>query len=295
MIMKCLAGLAQKRCMNAGGKIVSLRDICVMSITLLVLWGAPVSAEKTVTLSAHNYWPWLDDAHPQKGLFGELASEAYKAVGYEAVFRFYPLARSTAYVLTVKELEKLGSQRHFLDKSGNVSPDIQAIPVFWLKMVGFYLKDHFRDIRFTTLKDLRGYRIGVIRGGMDTAILQRDEELTLEEVNTLEQLFKKLYAGRNDIVFVADLSGQTTISKLFPDDRDRFVMTEDILAGTTADCVFSKKYPNYETYVEKFEEGLNLIKENGTYFKIFEKYYGEGNVPADISDIEKEDYMIPKE
>lgn len=72
-------------------------------------------------------------------------------------------------------------------------------------------------------------------------------------------------------------------------------MAEDILVGLTTHCVFSKQYPRYETYVEKFEEGLKLIKDNGTYFKIFEKYYGKGNVSADIGNIEREDYVLPKE
>ncbi len=78
-------------------------------------------------------------------------------------------------------------------------------------------------------------------------------------------------------------------------DRDRWVMTDDAVQGLVAQIVFSRKYPNYEKYMDKFEEGLTIIRENGNYLRVFEKYYGKGKVPAMVGDIGKEVYVLPKQ
>jgi len=269
----------------------------VLSIILAIFsYAVPfaVSAEEKVTISAFDYPPYMDESLTGKGLFCELAYEAYKTVGYEASFNFYPLKRSTMYVIEGTELAQLGTEWNFPEESRK--KDIQALPMFYYRVVGFHLKDKFREIKFKTLKDLRGYRLGVIRGSSDSAILTGDKELKVEEVNTMEQMFKKLYlADRQDIVFTVELSGLSFINRNYPNDRDRWVMTEDAVQGLIGQIVFSKKYPNYGKYMEKFREGLNLIRENGTYMKVFEKYYGAGKVPKVVSDINKEIYVIPKE
>lgn len=253
-----------------------------------------VSAQEKVTISAFDYPPYMDESLTEKGLFCELAHEAYKAVGYEASFKFYPLKRSTMLVINGKELAQLGTEWNFPERSRK--KDIHAIPMFYYRVIGFHLKDKFEEIRFKTLKDLRGYRLGVIRGSSDSIILKSDKELNVEEVNTMKLMFNKLYlADRQDIVFTVELSGLKYIEKNYPNEKDRWVMTQDAVQGLMAQILFSKKYPNYKKYMEKFKEGLNIIRENGNYLRIFEKYYGSGKVPKVVSDISKEIYVLPKE
>lgn len=76
--------------------------------------------------------------------------------------------------------------------------------------------------------------------------------------------------------------------QLSPEDRDRCIMTEDIIVRFKTHVIFSKKYPNYEEHMTRFREGLDIIRKS-------EKYYGEGNVPADMLDICRDEYVIPKE
>lgn len=283
--------------MKSAEKKFRLLTIVVMSIMLAVFscefTSSTVSAEEKITISAFDYPPYMDESRPEKGLFCELAYEAYKAVGYEASFKFYPLKRSTMYVMEGRELAQLGTEWNFPEESRK--KDIHALPMFYYRVVGFYLKDRFREIKFKTLKDLRGYSIGVIRGSSDSAILMKDKELKVEEVNRMEQLFKKLYANRNDIVTTVELSGLAYLSENYPNEKDRCAMTEDAVQGLIGQIVFSNKYPNSQKYTDAFKEGLSLIRENGNYMKVFEKYYGAGKVPKVVSDIEKEVYVIPKE
>ena len=272
-------------------KKLCFADFAIIIAMLLCAVPFTASAEK-MTVTAFDYPPYMDESQPGKGLFCELAYEAYKSVGYDVSFKFYPLKRSTNSVIEGRELAQLGTEWNFPEETRK---DIQALPMFYYRVAGFYLKDRFKEIKFKTLKDLRGYKLGVIRGSSDSAILKKDKELHVEEVGTMEQIFKKLYAGRNDIVFTVELSGLTYIDRNYPGETDRWGMTEDAVQGLIGQIVFSKKYPDYEKYMTKFEEGLNLIRKNGDYDRVFEKYYGKGKVPAVVSDISKEIYVIPEE
>lgn len=279
---------------SAERKLYSLK-IVVLGILLAVFSCAvsfTVSAEEKVAVTAFNYPPYMDESLPGKGLFCELVYEAYKAAGCEASFRFYPLKRSTDYVAEGRELAQLGTEWNFPEESRK---DIHPVPLFFYRKMGFYLKDRFKEIKFKTLNDLKGYRLGVILGSSDSAILMKNKDLQVEQVSTMEQMFKKLYAGRNDIVFAPELSALSFIKANYPNEIDRCAVTDDVLQDLLGQVVFSKKYPDYGKYLVKFQEGLNIIKNNGKYLKVFEIYYGAGKVPKVVSDISKEVYVIPKE
>lgn len=264
-------------------------------IPISFMWIVPAAHAEQITLTAFDYPPYMDESLPGKGLFCELVSEAYQAVGYDVSFTFYPLKRSTQYVIDGKALAQLGTEWNFPEDARK--NDVQSVPLFYYRVVGFHLKDKFNAISFKTLKDLKGYRLGVIRGSSDAAILMGHPDLNLkiEHATTMEQMFKIVNAGRNDIGFAVELSGLTFIAKHYPNEQERWVMTEDAIQGIIADVVFSKKYPDVEKYLNAFQEGIQRIRDNGTYLRIFEKYYGAGKVPDVVSDITKEIYVIPKE
>ena len=274
------------------GMTMSMMTICLVWVT--VMFAAPARAEQ-LTLTAFHYPPYMDESLPEKGMFCELVAAAYQSVGYTVSFIFYPGKRSTKYVTDGDVLAHLGSEMNFSEEARK--NDVQSVRVFYFRAVGFYLKDRFKSISFKTLKDLQGYRLGVIRGASLSLLFKKYPELNLsvEEVATMEQMFKKVYYDRSDIGFTVELSGRMFFAKYYPDEQDRWVITEDAVQGIFGDVVFSKKYPDSEKYLNAFKEGIQRIRDNGTYLRILEKYYGTGNVPAWVSDLTQKPYEIPKE
>ncbi|WP_417070506.1 substrate-binding periplasmic protein [Niveibacterium terrae] len=248
-----------------------------------------------ITLSAFDYPPYMDESQAEKGLFCELVAAAYQSVGYKVSFRFYPLKRSTQYVIAGTELGQLGTEWNFSEEARKNS--VKSVPLFYYRVQGFYLNDHFRSIAFKTLKDLKGYRLSVIRGSSDAAVLMSHPDLNLdvEEVTTMEQMFKKVYFKRSDLGFAVELSGQTYIAKHYPAERQRWSMTGDAVQGILASVVFSKRYPDSEKYISAFRAGVQRIRKDGSYLRIFEKYYGAGKVPDSVWEIDRKPYLIPKE
>ncbi len=266
-------------------------------LLLLMLWITgifPSVAKNTeqIILTAFHYPPYMDESQPSGGVFCELVSAAYKASGYTVTYRFYPLMRSTKYVLSGTALGQLGTEWNFPEASRN--KDITPVPLFYYRVVGFYRKDRFSNIRFSSLADLSNYRLGVILGSSDAQIFKTVHNLMVEEVSQGEQMFKKVQVNRNDIGFMAELSGLSILQRDYQDQLDQWVMTEDIIQGLVAQVVFSRKYPDAEKYIEALQSGIRTIRSNGTYTRIFEKYYGKGRLPAKVSDINQKAYSIPK-
>ncbi len=275
------------------GMTLSLITISLMVGT--ILFAAPVS-KKQIPLAAFDYPPYMDESLPEKGLFCELVAAAYRSLGYTVSFEFYPGKRATQNVVEGEVLASLGSERNY-SEDARKNDVLQSVRVFYFRTVGFYLKDRFKSISFKTLKDLQGYRIGIIRGASASILFNKYPELNLdiEEVTTMKQMFKKVYAKRNDLGFTVELSGRMFFAKHYPNEKDRWAMTEDAMQGIFGDVVFSKKYPDGEKYLNIFKNGLQQIRDNGTYLHILEKYYGVGKVPAWVTDVTQQPYDIPKE
>lgn len=264
---------------------------------LFLLWllsiglAAPAQANQ-LTLTAFDYPPYMDPSLPSKGVFCELVSAAYKASGYDVHFRFYPLRRSTKYVMSGTVLGQLGTEWNFpaTVREGAIT----SVPLFYYRVVGFYRTDHIKDIQFHSLTDLQGYQLGVLRGSSDAQLFRGVHSLTVEEVSHGEQLFKKLAARRNDIGFMAELSGLAILQRFYPQQLDDWARTDNMIQGLLAQVVFSRTYPHYDRYVAALQRGIQAIRKNGLYTRILEKYYGKGKVPDSVTDISQQPYTIPK-
>lgn len=224
---------------------------------------------KKIRLSAFHYPPYMDESLENKGLFCELILKAYELVGIEVEFDFYPLRRSTKYVIEGRSLAQLGTIWNFPE---SVRSDLYPVPSFYYKILGFYLKTNYENIEFNNLEDLNKYRISTILGSSDEKLLKESGLLMINSVSTMEQLFKQVYLGRSDIAFAVKLSGIDTLKRYYLEDIEKWKITENYLQKIDAHVVFSKKYPNYLSYVEKLKKGLYLLKEKGKFYNIFQKY-----------------------
>lgn len=144
------------------------------------------------------------------------------------------------------------------------------------------MKKNYKTIEIKNLNELRKYRISVILGSSDEQVLKSNENLIVESVSNMEQLFKQVYLGRSDIAFAVELSGINTLKNYYPKEIKKWGITEDYIQKINAHVVFSKKYPSCVEYAEKLKLGLMLIKENGIFSKIFKKYYEDYYEKNDI-------------
>jgi polar amino acid transport system substrate-binding protein len=233
-------------------------------------------------------YPPLQGPNPvsEIGVDVEIVEAAFRASGVDARFSFIPTKRAIAMVDSGEALAMIGIMEYF---DATSSEHLTSFPLLGIDFDVFYLKSKYpHGFTFTTIEDLKPYSIGVLLGGA-TDIFGKKAGLEVDGAPTLELVFKKLFAGRNDICVAIDLAGWFQIDDIFPGQRHLFGYVEKPAYMTlTASAIFNRNHPQYKTMEPKFREGLRTIVRNGTWEKIVRKYYGKNPVPERCAAIVKE-------
>lgn len=130
----------------------------------------------------------------------------------------------------------------------------------------FVLKDTYA----TELNDLSGYKVAVQEGDIAYERLKGDNLFNLIVVNDQEEAFKLLLSGEVKAVVGNKLAGQYILQKNRQMDRVKMI-------GPDID---PQKYgvvvrKGNEELLAIINNGISEIKKNGTYDKIYKKWFGE--------------------
>lgn len=243
-------------------------------------------------ISVFDYPPYIHKKTPNKGLGADLIREAFRTENIQVEFVFHPAKRGATYVARGKLFATIGTLHRLPEE---IRRQITSVPLFYARVSAFYRTDRLSPPSFKKLSDLDQYKIGVINGGIDNVLLKRRQSLKLTEVDSLNQIFQLVHNGRLDLGISFGLSGWIYLKLHYNQELDQWGIAQDVLASISAHLIISKKYENSQQYQRQFERGLKTIRTNGTYKHLFERYYGEGQVPLHVMDEQQKEYMIPNE
>jgi len=120
----------------------------------------------------------------------------------------------------------------------------------------------------SSLKDLKGEGVGVTRGFSLQAELE-ENGIDVKETNSNTQAIKLLERGRFDYLYVfADISLIILRQQKIDDQFDFYTFRKE----PTYIC-FSKKHPDAETLVKRFNAAMAEVKADGTYDEIANSYW----------------------
>lgn len=125
---------------------------------------------------------------------------------------------------------------------------------------------------YTRLSDLKLYRIGGVRGYYYEPSFAK-AGILYEPVESEEMNFRKLKAGRIDLVPSDKLTGWFLIRRLYPDDTDSFYTLSKPIDVSGNFIMVSKTYPDAEKLLRRFNTALKTIKKNGIFGKILDKHH----------------------
>ncbi len=226
-----------------------------------------------VLLQANSAPPFWSEKLPFNGLGGEIIHEISKVEGIDTTIVFKPLSR----LIEDDSNNDLGDPAFFMRNQEYK----EIVPIMAYDIAFYYYEKHhtyehehdsIRDLK--SLADLKGKRIGILKGSViDSKHLKR-LGITFEQSYNQESLFKKLRIGRLDYVLEIKLVGNRIIDKLFPSDGGDFVVVP--IKGESNPIAIMLAYEQEDASIlaSKYRHGLQTIIQNGTYRKIFEKYAG---------------------
>ncbi len=242
-------------------------------VLVVIMISGMCSAEDFQVIFATGEWaPFTSETSPEYGAATALVSAICEAGGIRPVYKFFPWLRAETMVADGKVFAAfpyaITAERK---KSFDFSEVLySAINVFLYSTNNPETRE---PAPYQTLGDLHGYRIGGIRGGLQEPVFQQ-AGLDYEATTTIEQSILKLDAGRIDLCFGNSVVLYDAIQRLFPEKKDQFqTLPKPYGENMPVALLVSRAYQGRQEILEKFHEGLAIIKQNGEYDRITEKYH----------------------
>lgn len=226
----------------------------------------PAFSAQKIKLATLNWEPYIGEKLENQGYVAELVTEAFKRSGFEVEITYLPWAR------VVKMSEDGVFDGYFpeyysdsLKEKFLVSDPLPGGPLGLFK-----LKD--TAITFTRLEDLKPYKIGVVRGYINTAEFDAANYLKKDEATDDLQNFKKLMKKRVDLVVSDKYVGLYTIKNNLPEDLDKVEFISPPLEEKDLFLCISKKTSGFTLKMKSFNENYQKMKADGTVDKILTKH-----------------------
>lgn len=242
---------------------------------LLALASLAASAGNVVELdfTSTESPPVWSEKLPGNGLGGELLKALAEEAHVRARIHYLPLKRYEK----LNRDNRLGNPYYFLGQEFTA-----VIPILATKSVFcFYQPHHPQGLTFERLADLQGKTLGVIRGTLEDKNEFSQFGITVEENTSLDALFKKLRAGRVDLILVLDIVAHAYVDKLFPDENTLFRQIEVPGGSTPIALMLASSTPDARQVADKLRLALDRIMANGVYLGILKKYYADNQFPKD--------------
>jgi polar amino acid transport system substrate-binding protein len=228
---------------------------------LFALLCLPLAAEPR--LATLEYPPYSSETLPSGGSIVELTRRAFATQGYVPRIDFLPWARVRAELRGGNYQGALALWPQEI-KEENLSA---SRPLFYSQL-GLFVRR--RDPQpFRSLDDLRGRKVGIVRGyGYPPRILGSGI-VTEEAVDDISNL-RKLAARRFDLVLLERLVGEHLVAG-DTELRGRLVWQEPALERIPLVVGFTAHKPGQPDWAAVFERGLRELHASGEYLRILQR------------------------
>jgi polar amino acid transport system substrate-binding protein len=222
-----------------------------------------------VILTTGEWPPYTSENIMSYGFFTEIVNAAFKEIGYKPLIDFYPWKRCEELV---KKGEAFAAFPYSINEERSQhfnfsDPVIEGYTRF------FYYDNSEGYFNYNELNDLKEYTIGVVSGYfyiemLTNAGLEESLDYSDDEISAI----KKLIEGRVDMVPLNTVNGWKLIKDNFPEEENRFETLDKELIQTDLRLLVSKRYKDASNILNRFNRGLEIIINNGTYNQILKKH-----------------------
>lgn len=240
--------------------------IMVAMVLLSVLTASTVFSAEKIKLATLDWEPYIGQKLKNQGYVAEVVIEAFKQAGYDVHIEYMPWAR------VVKMTEKGTYDGYFpeyysdsLKEKNLVSDAIPGGPLGLFKRKG-------EAISYSKLQDLTPYKIGVVRGYINTAEFDAADYLKKDEANDDLQNFRKLLKKRIDLVVADKFVGLYVMEQNLPESLNKIEFINPPLETKDLFVCIPKNSANASMKMKAFNQGLKQINEDGTVKKILERH-----------------------
>lgn len=219
--------------------------------------------------------PYSDQDLPEQGLAIDLVRTALTRAGYTMQLRTDSLDR-------ILEGGKIGVYDVF------ATPWYSAERNEYLAFSEPYLESRIRFVKqkgskfaFTGLEDLKGVRIGVVRGYAYEDTFNESRQITKVDERNLIQNLLKLTQGRIDLTLDDELVLRYELNRFLPKSMEKLEFLDKPLAVRGIHIGVSRENPEHEKIIDDFNKSIAAMKKDGSYDRILQKHMAYINKPAE--------------
>lgn len=238
----------------------------IFSTLICLTFTGPAFAGGIVKTGTVNWPPYYGEDLQDGGFMTEITREALKRSGWDYQIEFMNWNRAVNLCLQGKLDMVQGAYNNAERKEKFlVTDEYASVDVVFFSQKG-------SNITYTTLEDLKGYKIGLIRGWAYPKAITESGFLKTETTETTVSNIKKLLSGRVDLIVGARVAVIDTANKDLPGAMDRIAALAPPIQQNSLHNLVSKKSVHGPKIAEAFNKGLQQIKTDGTYGKILKKH-----------------------
>ena len=240
----------------------------VLAAVLVVGIAAPCTAadaengshdrRREVHLATLHWPPYVAEGLQDNGYAAAVVREAFARSGYETRLSFLPWARVVHNTVRgdydgyFPEYHARALEAHFA----------YSLP-FPGGPLGFFARRD-SNIRWTSLPELVGYRIGTVRGYVNTKAFDDATYLTVEPaVDDLTNL-RKLLAGRIDLMVADKHVGRALAVRHMPERADELVFLDPPLEDKDLYLCIRRDNPRQGELLRAFNQELASMRDDGS-------------------------------
>ncbi|MDP4983785.1 substrate-binding periplasmic protein [Pseudoalteromonas tunicata] len=229
-------------------------------LSLILLIGSfNTFSSQEVLLGSGEWPPYAGKKLKGFGFLNDVVSTAFYQEGITATFDFKPWARVEIETVRGEFLASPG----WSDQEGRKDKFIfSEKPIIVDRTVFIQLIDNKFD--WKVLSDLKKFTIGSNRADYYVEALT-NLGVKVQELNKYPQGIKMLFAKRFDALIVNESVGKKLIRDLSPQEQAKIKIHALPYDENLSFLVFSKNYPNVESFVEKYNSGFDKIQNSGLY------------------------------
>ena len=248
--------------------------LCCLIITVGAMSGRAADKQLEHLVIITGEWsPYVASNLTEKGFTAEIIKEACRAAGLEVTIQFAPWPRCEAAI----EHGKVFASFPFSPNEVRDKFALFSNPIAFSRSVLFYNTKKTAEFNFSELDELKSFLIGGVRGYYYEPLFTR-KGLLVDYSDNEDAALKKLFFGRVDLMPLNELVGWESITRLFPEESNRFACSKNAIDTQSLNLMVSRSYPGAPELLERFNRGLATILANGVYQNIMERH----DIPAAV-------------
>lgn len=236
--------------------------LSLSTLALTLCLSLPVAAE--LRLATLEYPPYSSQGLPAGGSIVELTVRAFATQGHVAQVDFLPWARVRAELRSGNYQGALALWPQEIREEQLTA----SRPLFYSQL-GFFIRKS-KPVSYQSLSELRGQRVGIVRGYGYPPSLLRSGFSPEEAVDDISNL-RKLAAQRFDLVLLERTVGEYLINQ----DaalRDRLRWQDPALERIPLFVGFPAQKPGQPDWAAIFARGLIELHSSGEYTRILQRH-----------------------